>query len=415
MQPNVLYIMVDCLRADVCYGLKGKSRTPVIDALRKKGAAFTRMMSVTSTTTPNIASVFTGVYPFRHGVRALKGYKIAPDLKTLAGLLKSNGYNAHGLVTGPITRDTGLDRGFDTFEPHSGKETLFNSWLETLKTTIKGFKPPWFVYLHLWELHTVRRLLSECDNSRYGSNLYERSVSSIDRKLGELLGSLPENTLVVLSGDHGENYDVPLWHFIRNKLSKLPGLSGIRSRRHPKYHHGYGLYDFLINIPFVLYGPGIPEGMVTDRLSSQVDMMPTILDIVKADTGDANDDMHGRSLLPALSDVPMETRPVYLEACGRNIPSPADWLKGVRTEDWKLVYAPKNEGIEPLLFDLKNDPDEWVNLYRERPEVAEELKGLILGMETDIETKGMALVGEEMSEDEKARTEEQLRNLGYIE
>ena len=410
--------MIDCLRADVCYGSHGNAKTPAIDALRKRGSTFTKMMSVTSTTTPNVASVFTGTYPFRHGIRSLRGYKLAPGIKTIAEVFKENGYNTYGLVSGPIRRlETDIQRGFDVYDSHNSDkvETLFTGWFDTLKKDIKGFKGPWFAYLHLWELHTPRAVLKECNNSRFGDNLYERSLSSIDLRLADLFNMLPENTTVIISGDHGENYQIPVCSYIRNKMTKIPLLNIKPSRRHPKYDHGYGLYDFLINIPFVVAGPNIPNGIEVDCLASQVDMMPSIIDMAGLGNVNIPHDIDGKSLVPAMAGGKLEPRPVFLDATARNIPSEKDWLKGIRTDEWKFIYAPKNESIEPLLYDLKNDPDERNNLYHKLPDKASSLKEILLQHETGIEDRGMALPGKKMTEDENKDLEQTLRDLGYVD
>ena len=66
------------------------------------------------------------------------------------------------------------------------------------------FRQPWFLFLHLWELHHHRHILPAYSGREYGRNRYERALSSLDAEFATLLAVLPQNTLIVIHGDHGE-------------------------------------------------------------------------------------------------------------------------------------------------------------------------------------------------------------------
>lgn len=409
---NILYIVVDCLRADVCYGNKGDSKTPHIDGLRRRGSTFTRMMSVATMTTPSVASMLTGSYPVRHGVRTLSGFSISSKVRMLQELLKEAGYRTAAFACGPLLPDTGIPRGFDEFEFRSKEDTIYGPWGDAVAGRLNKLKEPWFAYLHIWELHRPRRVDTGFGSPDYGRTDYERALSSIDATLGRWLGQLDMNdTVIMLTGDHGENYQPPLVERIKVKLSSKLGLKLKADRRYPKGgFHGYNVFDFLINVPFVIAGPGIPEGVAKGLLSSHIDVAPTVLDLAGA-ARLIPEGMHGRSLMPAVMGENLPPREAYLEACGMVIPSEKDWLRGVRTDSWKFIFAPKNPSIEPLLFDLSKDPGEAHNLAAKKPDVAARMKAMILEFDKEAE---MILKGEAMSGEEEKAVEDRLRELGYL-
>ena len=62
-KPNLLLLMIDCMRADFFYKERGPDHTPNLKMLLDKGLSFTSFYSVTTTTTPSTATVLTGMYP----------------------------------------------------------------------------------------------------------------------------------------------------------------------------------------------------------------------------------------------------------------------------------------------------------------------------------------------------------------
>ena len=92
---NVLIITMDTTRADHlgCYGYK-EARTPNIDSLATQGVRFANAYTPAPLTLPAHCSIFTGKYPFVHHVRNNGSYYLTPDQKTLAEILKENGFAA---------------------------------------------------------------------------------------------------------------------------------------------------------------------------------------------------------------------------------------------------------------------------------------------------------------------------------
>ena len=88
MRRNVLFLMVDCMRADILWDRQRYPSLPNIDALKVRSSSFTEMITAATTTTPSVATLLTGRYPAEHGVRSLLGFKLQLDVKTLPEILK---------------------------------------------------------------------------------------------------------------------------------------------------------------------------------------------------------------------------------------------------------------------------------------------------------------------------------------
>jgi hypothetical protein len=101
-KPNVLVLVIDCLRADHAgaNGYHGPT-TPTIDGLAAEGVSPTQAISPSSWTRPTMPALLTGLYPSEHGLIELErdengsviGTIMSPGIGTLAERLK---------VTNPI-------------------------------------------------------------------------------------------------------------------------------------------------------------------------------------------------------------------------------------------------------------------------------------------------------------------------
>ena len=61
-RPNILFLLIDCLRADAVVGEDRGARTPTLDRLVRSGVACTQAIASASSTTPCVASLLTGSY-----------------------------------------------------------------------------------------------------------------------------------------------------------------------------------------------------------------------------------------------------------------------------------------------------------------------------------------------------------------
>jgi N-acetylglucosamine-6-sulfatase len=170
-----------------------------------------------------------------------------------------------------------------------------------------------------------------------------RGLRGVDDLIGDLVVALKktkefENTIFILSSDNG--FELGTRRVMGGKIDP---------------------YEESINIPLVMRGPGIRQGLLQKRLASTNDIVPTIMDFAGAKEKPFFD---GRSLKPLVDSKPSSTWRTavgieYLantkDKNGRRIP-----FYGVRTaEGEKYVYYPTTG--EEEYYDLKTDPYELHN------------------------------------------------------
>jgi arylsulfatase A-like enzyme/MoaA/NifB/PqqE/SkfB family radical SAM enzyme len=307
---HVILISIDDLRFDCIgyqpdkrdlnrYGVLQYLETPTLDRIAERSLCFSQSISACSYTTASHASVLTGLYPPRHGVRALYETKLHKDIYTLAEILKVFGYKTvMATDTKFLFSPLELNRGFDyLFERDDAG--LFRFLEEH-----KGEKI--FLFMHFYDVHEPF-MYSNAEGADNGDfydilrTIYEQHglhfpVSITDSSL--LWKSLKEQT--------GQKIDVllPLYvrgvsKFDKNRLhSFIEGLEKIKllddgllfifsdhgegkaNNSYPDvFAHGASVFDSVIRVPLIMHHRDIPP-CVTDRLVSLVDIFPTVLELV---------------------------------------------------------------------------------------------------------------------------------------
>jgi arylsulfatase A-like enzyme len=195
---------------------------------------------------------------------------------------------------------------------------------------------------------------------------YRELLMSVDNALGGLMRELKargrfDNALIIVSSDHGESFE--------------RGFLG---------HGGHALHEAVIRVPLLIKLPGQSSGRVISQAVSQVDIVPTIQDILGLKPLIATE---GRSLKAGLESEALAPAPVFSMAMERQ--SRFEPLSNGRfaivSEQHKLVLDLKSGSTE--LFDLQEDPGERTNLLQTRPERAKELR---LQLDTALERAGRA-------------------------
>jgi arylsulfatase A-like enzyme len=403
-RPNILVLLVDCMRADALGG-RGVA-TPTFDAIAARGARCTQAIASASSTTPCVATMLTGVYSPRHGVRAIGGRPLRPDVATVPALLAAAGYHTVAEVTGPLLPENGLHRGFTEYHCRPATEYLSDPWGAALLGRLRqcALPEPWFLFLHVWELHSPRKVLPPFKDRRHGRNRYDRALASLDATLAPFVRALPPETAIVVHGDHGERLIASSLEYRWYRLWRdLLGPARTRKRE----GHETDVYEELIRVPLVLAAPGrVPAGATVDQLVRQVDLAPTLLDLagVAPPAG-----LDGTSLLPAVGGAALGLE-AFIEAFGRVRGTPRDRRAGWRTSRWKYVTAPNAPDVAAELYDLTADPRERRNIAALHPDVATALGARIAVVEATAAGEVAAL-----SDAEQAVIERRLRELGYVE
>ena len=180
----------------------------------------------------------------------------------------------------------------------------------------------------------------------------DEMVGRVVKKIKEL--GLEEETLLVVISDHGEPF----------------GEHGTIRK------YGVPVYDELAKIVFIMKKPGvIPPGIRSKALVQNIDLLPTILEMVgipspkRKDAGTfmglgLGETIDGRSLIPLFTSPDMEIHEeVFMGAFGLRA--------AIRKGPWKFI---DNRGEKPNeLFNLENDPEEKNNLIEKEKKLAEKL------------------------------------------
>src|SRR5438105_1257342 len=360
--PNVVVITIDTLRADHlgCYGYK-QIRTPNIDALASDGIRFERAYTAVPVTLPSHTVIFTGTYPTLNGMHDFAANKLGLTQPTLASILKEHGYTT-GAVIGSAVLDSrfGLNRGFDFYYDHFDFNRLQESNLDqmerpgnvvgdvTLDWLSQNYQKRFFLWMHLYDPHFPYHPPAPYANE-YRDHPYDGEIAFADGQVGRLIHFLKtkdlfKNTLIVVSGDHGESLG-----------------------EHGEKTHGFFIYNATLHVPLLIHLPGGASPKVVSDLVNLADLMPTVLQILKVEVPSQ---VQGRNLLPLLRATQQsEPRNLYAETFLPRLHFNWSELRGVESEKYHFIDAPK-----PELYDLTKDPGETQNLYAERKAVAEEMR-----------------------------------------
>jgi arylsulfatase A-like enzyme/Tfp pilus assembly protein PilF len=358
---NLLIITVDTLRADHVgiYGYE-KINTPHIDNLGKNGVLFAQAFCHVPLTLPSHCSLFTGTLPIFHGVRD-NGYRMPPFNITLAEIYKQKGYKTAAFVGAfPLDSRFGLDKGFDVYDDLYGSRNVVRdlSFIERRAEEVNKKAIAWidrnknerfFVWVHYFDPHAPYEPPPPFKNE-YSGREYDGEIAYTDTAIGELLGKLhqlklTENTLLILTSDHGE------------------GLG-----EHQEKTHGIFIYDSTLRVPLIFHNPKIfSPGTVISEQVSLVDVMPTVLDLMKFSQ---NPEIQGNSLKPIIfNGKSYPEKFCYIESVAAMMDRNWAPLQGIRTENFKYIEAPIEE-----LYHLRNDPREEKNILKEKPEIVQQLR-----------------------------------------
>ena len=456
--PNVLVIVLDSVRRDhmSCYGYE-RPTTPNIDRFAEEAVLFRHAYSTSCWTIPAHASLFTGLYPSRHGANDLREDCLADDHTTMASFLGTRGYrtasiSCNSFLSGPthLDRDFQLSldvqrlRGSSRGLPSRVLRGMHRRWRKLAARDRGGMRAtrlasswlgeqepgrPFFLFMNYMDCHLPyrlrgpdryrfvpkgeRRRADEVPQDPFGfmvgatpldgralsdlENLYDGALHYLDRHVGALLERLRSADL----------YD--------NTLIVVTADHGESFGEHGLMDHQFGLYEHLIAVPLLLHLPGSEkqgEGHVEPV--QHVDLLPTLAGLLGGGSENGTSAaFQGRSVLeqPPREAVVAEYLVPNLRAIRRRFPA-ADAarfdaaLRSILVEGSKLIL--RSDGGREL-YDLEIDPHEKRNLAEHQPELADRL-----------EKKLFSIVGDwpVMSPSESPpgldELADRLRHLGYL-
>ncbi len=386
--PDVILVTIDTLRADAL-GFAGNSRvrTPYLDSLAGQGIVFTNAHAHNVVTLPSHTNILTGLYPYQHGIRDNAGFRLDSKYPTLGAMLKQAGYTTAAFVSAfPLDSRFGLDAGFDVYNDEYREasdpldfvvaERPAEETLTAAKTWYEGAAgKKRFLWIHLYDPHAPYAPPSPF-REQYRDNLYLGEVAYVDsqlqRFLQPMLASHP-NTLVVITGDHGESLG-----------------------DHGEQTHGLFAYESTLKIPLIIVDPGAKPRR-EDNYVRHIDLVPTILTRVGAKVPAS---LPGRSILDSEGRGAKPEPASYFESLSASLNR--DWapLIGMIDGGHKYIDLPIQE-----LYDLKADPHEEHN-------IAESDRRDLFAIRTLLAAAAPARKNIERNVDPSQKA--QLLSLGYI-
>jgi choline-sulfatase len=392
----IVLITIDTLRADRvgAYGWRA-ARTPAIDALAARGVRAEQAFATAPITLPSHASLFTGLYPSRHGARH-NGMRVKANVPTLAEMLRARGFATGAFIAAfPLDRRFGLDRGFDVYgdtlprgtdgrprNERSGQSVVDEAlaWVTRTQPQTQagananatasasasangnasgGTSKPLFLWVHLFEPHAPYEAdasMGAGGHSTIGrgmSDRYDDEIARADRQVARIVdafGPRRASTVFIVAGDHGEAFG-----------------------EHGEVGHSLFVYDSTLRVPLIFAGPGIDSGdrpYVDRRPVSLVDIVPTVMQLTAptkpGGTGTMDAEVDGLSLLPLSAE--QRGREIYAESFAPLLDFGWSPLRAMRSGNDKYIAAPK-----PELYDVTADPAESRNLIAS-PERADTVK-----------------------------------------
>ncbi len=457
---NIIWIVTDTARRDhlSMYG-SSRNATPQLEAFSKEALVFDRAISAAPWTAPSHASMFTGMFPSKHGAHfkgdAMFCTPLGPENVTLAEILSAKGYQTAAIVANNagLSRSLGCDQGFQyyfdaqpfVFSLFWGKvlqqfsedfrvdrlwvnEACLSSeinhvvrdWLGTRDTT-----RPFFLFINYMEPHGGIAFLPGKYDSLYG---YARSKSD------EIFKNFNADDIVHFKGEVTKAERAFWTAFTQRKIAFMDMNLGKLFQRlkdmglfndamivvnsdhgelfgeHQTFGHNTDLYNELIWVPMLVRYPEARRRGRSERLVQTVDIMPEILKSVGLDVPA---DVQGQPFDAATHDVIAEIFMQEHNSHARRFPERYNRdlkaiFSGVGSDSLKYIWS-SNDKSE--LFDLGSDPNESNNIIAERPSQADSLNRRLQRWQNSFVP---VEVTDKRTQQDKEELEKRLRSLGYI-
>jgi arylsulfatase A-like enzyme len=435
---NVILISIDTLRADRlgCYG-NPRLPSPAIDRLAGSGVLCWSTVAPSNWTLPSHYSMMTSLYPSVHGVHpdraAFGGFRRPTHVagvrgsgreETLAERLSELGYFTAAITEdGWVHPEFGFDQGFASYVADTSG-SLAATRTRTLEWLSEHADLPFFLFVHTYQPHQPYDMPPPydtmfLDRSHVGYalpgstvpvelledfqpgffepmradldaffSLYDAEVRYVDDFVADVARTLEQEgiddrTVVVLTSDHGEEIF-----------------------EHGRFSHGDALYDEVMRVPLIVWGAGIPAGVVIEEPVTLLDILPTVVEIAG---GEVEGPVQGLSLVARFGGpLPgLEHRTLFAEGYGKDsLPMYCMW----RGAHKYITGASPGRGE---LYDLSRDPGERHELSAASPATAADLRSAIEAWHRESLDLGQRFESGERVLDEDVV--DRLRTLGYLD
>ena len=322
--PNLVMVLADdqtWFDAN-CYG-NPTVRTPHMDRLAAQGMRFELAFTATAMCVPSRSTLYSGLYPMRHGAHA--NHSRAKDgIRSLPHFLKPLGYD--------VTVAGKTHFGPKACFPIDGQIGLQPAAIEKHIERCKGRPFCLMVCSHSphvpWEMKgdyqpAAVRLppyFADTPEVRQAMCYYYNEITEVDGLLGtvsDLLAKhgLADNTVLIYSSDQGAQWP----------------------------HAKWTLYDAGIQVPLIVRWPGVVKpGSVSSAMIHFVDVLPTFIEVAG---GRPPEGLDGRSFLPVLRGKTEQHRDVIYATTTRDGTMNDYPGRAVRTRQYKYIrnLAPERE------------------------------------------------------------------------
>lgn len=429
---NVVIVVIDTLRADKLrpFNPQTRVRTPALDRFAADGTVFTLAQSPENWTKPAVASILTGLHPQTHQQKT--GEAALPSSAVLLSEhLKEQGFATGSFIANGYVSDRfGFDQGWDHYTNYirEGKSTeakdvfadaaswiegrgkdRFFAYIQTIDPHVP-YDPPG-EYLQMYDsrsydgqvkprmtgdlLEKAKRrpplvVFDERDKERLVA-LHDGEITQHDHFFGAFLDrlqqlGLAEDTLVVVTADHGEEFD-----------------------DHGSWGHGHSVYQELLHVPLMFRLPNrLPAGSVVPYAVSTLDVPATVTELLGVPSM-VHDEGHALVGL-MMGDAPSGPTVAFSDF--------QDDRRVITTGRYKLVLR---GNLTSSTFDLLQDPLEKNPIDESAFPVGQRYARILLGQFLGAtnraewlsaeQTEGTRLEREDAPMDDTIR--EQLRALGY--
>lgn len=412
-RPNIVLIIADTLRADHLpfYGYN-RTDTPFLASMAKRSILFKNTWAPSSWTAPSIASIFTSLYPFQHGV--IRNFittkvRMALDPKllmarlpngavTLAETLKNAGYKTFGIsMNFNITKELNFNQGFDYFVYKEGKDAdIANRQLHEWKKEIRAAQPA-FVYVQYMDCHFPYSRISPwykpgSDKKSDQMAAYDSEICYLDRRIQEMSKLLgwERDTLFIFTSDHGEEF-----------------------KEHGHFKHGATLYRETIQVPlFIVFPEKITPQCVAANVTP-LDILPTIRDYLGLAKDKNNVGISLRPYWETPHALPSDrTIFSHLSKMKQNLKTKNIknfTARAVIFKNWHTIFSVFP--FQKQLFDWRRDPVEKENQLKNNHGLAQNLISKFFQFEKNC----LKLIQDNTVIQLDAKKIRELKTLGYVE
>ncbi len=354
---SVIFITLDTTRQDRlgCYGYE-QAKTPTIDKIASEGQIYEQSYATVPLTTPSHTSMFTGLYPSRHGIHSNGDAILAEELTTVTEILSQEGYRTAGSVSAFVTTEIwGFSQGFDAYFDRIEREHDNQRWrLERNAQTVvddlvswledQSSDQPFFMWAHFYDAHHPHEVPD--DFAHNFTDLYDAEISYVDReiqRLQEIAENMvgADNITWVITADHGESFG-----------------------EHQENGHGMFVWNTTMQVPLIIKPsknwkdrhPEFQSGHI-DKINtvSGIDIAPTILALAGVTSQLENID--GLDISPTLEQKSLDRDFVYMESTQPQVRFGYHPEIAVVGRGTKLIETPS-----PHLYQVISDHEEKQNL-----------------------------------------------------